>query len=57
MKPKIDSSKCNLCEDCIYECPFDAIYLDYKTGKVKINYKKCRDCKICISVCPREAIK
>jgi len=57
MKPKIDNSKCILCEECIYECPFDAIYIDHKTGKVTINYKKCRDCKRCVDVCPRNAIE
>ena len=57
MKPKINHTKCRVCENCIYECPFDAIYIDIKTGNVKINYKKCRNCRICVDVCPFDAIK
>ena len=57
MKPKINTKVCVLCEECIFECPYDAIYIDLKRGRIKINYKKCRGCGKCIDVCPVNAIK
>lgn len=55
--PKVNKSKCNTCESCIFECPFDAISISFKTGRAEINPKKCRRCMRCIEVCPRHAIE
>ena len=57
IKPHVIRAKCNTCEECIFECPYSATYISYKTGKVKINRKKCRGCMLCVELCPRGAIE
>jgi len=56
-KPKIIQHKCVACEECIYECPVEAIILSSKTNKAFILDKKCINCGRCIDICPIKAIK
>lgn len=41
-------------QECIYNCPYDAIVL--VDGKAVVDKDKCDECKICIEVCPVRAI-
>lgn len=53
MSVKVNTQKCNGCEECIKSCPFDAI--EMKEGKAFIN-EYCQLCMTCISICPEGAI-
>lgn len=50
---KILYEKCTLCENCIKECPFEAI--EIKDGKLLIN-ENCTLCGLCVKVCPEGAL-
>ncbi len=50
-KAKINESKCIKCENCLRNCPNDAIY-----SSIMIDEKKCIGCGICSKKCPTEAI-
>lgn len=49
----VNKSKCNLCSQCVQNCPFGAAVI---TGNdVEIN-AACKMCRICIRKCPQKAI-
>ncbi len=52
--PKVDNAKCDGCEECIEECPAEAITLVDK--KAKIDAEECTECAACVDTCPNEAI-
>jgi ferredoxin len=54
MPAKVDIEKCDACEDCIEECPTEAITL--VDGKAVVDPDECTDCEACVDVCPNEAI-
>ena len=49
----IDMDKCDACEDCIVNCPANAIFKD---EHVRIDPIKCLGCGYCISKCNQNAI-
>lgn len=51
--PKWDSKKCNLCCNCVNECPTDSITIEDKS--VKFN-NTCIFCYRCWHVCPQNSI-
>jgi len=51
----VKNSECVGCEECLHECPQDAIIMDM--NKAKIIQNKCDQCKQCIIACPVKAIK
>jgi ferredoxin/flavodoxin len=51
--PVSDSEKCNLCGNCIYECPTGSITVENKTIKF---HSTCIVCYRCWHVCPQTAI-
>ena len=55
---EIDAEKCNGCEECVAECPSDAISMVESDGKrvAKVNEVLCRGCGACAGICPVEAI-
>ncbi|NLP01616.1 MAG: 4Fe-4S dicluster domain-containing protein [Fibrobacter sp.] len=52
-RPCIESSKCNLCKDCVQTCPTDAIEVN---ENVTIDLGKCLFCTDCADSCPQQAI-
>jgi len=50
---RIDHAKCNLCMECIRECPFDALSL--ADGEIQIN-AGCKLCGLCLKQCPAQAM-
>jgi len=54
---KIYDDYCSKCSICSAVCPFEAISIDEKSGKVKLDTEKCRMCGICVSACPSSAIE
>ena len=59
MPAVVNKAICNGCaglerQECIYNCPYDAIEL--VDGKAVVDRDKCDECKICIEVCPVRAI-
>ncbi|MTI89070.1 MAG: hydrogenase iron-sulfur subunit [Balneolaceae bacterium] len=58
-KPKVDPDKCNGCEQCYKDCPFNAITMfprdeeDKKKGDfyASIDPSKCVSCGICVGAC------
>ncbi len=49
----IDSTKCNLCGECISVCPFDALEM---TDTAVVVTAACKMCRLCIKHCPQKAI-
>jgi len=54
MPANVDKEKCTGCENCIEECPSEAISMS--DGKAQINPESCIDCGVCIDACPEQAI-
>ncbi|MFH1268094.1 MAG: 4Fe-4S binding protein [Planctomycetota bacterium] len=54
MPAKVDPEKCTGCEECIEECPVEAIEL--KDDVAVVDEDTCSDCGQCIDICPGEAI-
>ncbi len=61
----VDKDCCVGCEECVYVCPTDAIFMAdlFACGhaqagkKAVINLERCNLCGACISECPVKAIK
>lgn len=51
--PICDSDKCDLCGNCVYECPTDSITIENKTVQF---HNTCIVCYRCWHVCPKSAI-
>ncbi len=49
----VDQNKCNLCGNCVSQCPFGAIRA--VAGKIVIH-DSCKFCKLCLKKCPASAI-
>ncbi|MCD4780934.1 MAG: RnfABCDGE type electron transport complex subunit B [Candidatus Omnitrophica bacterium] len=43
--------------ECVDSCPFDAMYMDPKTGLPVIIEEKCTSCGNCVKACPRNIIE
>ena len=58
MPYEVESKKCDLCLECIDECPKKAIQLSTSWGKkeIWIDDDLCIDCRKCEDVCPNDAI-
>lgn len=54
----IDLDKCNACNLCAYDCPYEAIDMLQVEGKRKaiLDHDKCVGCAICIGSCDEHAI-
>lgn len=54
----IDLEKCNACNLCAYDCPYEAIDMLIKDGERKaiLSPEKCVGCTICIGSCDEHAI-
>ena len=48
-----NASACDLCEQCIQKCPFDALNVE---AQIIVINEKCRMCGICVKVCPHQAL-
>ena len=51
--PKINEDICagSNCNDCVYVCPYGALYFDETGGPVKVDESLCRGCGICSATC------
>lgn len=52
--PKVNTSKCTLCEHCLKKCPQKAVYK--RDGLILIDIAKCNNCRKCPTICPENAI-
>ena len=52
--PKVNKEECTGCEECVEECPADAITM--VDGIAEINEDECTECSACVDTCPAEAI-
>ena len=52
--PKVNKEECTGCEECVEECPADAITM--VDGIAVINGDECTECSACVDTCPAEAI-
>jgi len=50
---KVDEDLCMACGDCVEECQFDALELDFVS---KVNKARCVGCGACVNVCPENAL-
>ena len=55
-KPRVLSSKCKTCKQCLKICAHNAISYD-KEGRANIDHTKCVGCGRCIGICNFDAIK
>ena len=53
---EIHDDYCGNCLICPAVCPFEAISVDEKSGKVKLDIEKCQMCGLCVTACPSSAI-
>lgn len=55
---EVDAEKCNGCEECVAECPAEAITMIEKNGRriAELNEVLCKGCGACAGICPTEAI-
>jgi len=54
-KPKIIEELCNLCNDCVENCPVKCMEKK-RDGKISIHYSNCIRCFCCQEFCPQGAI-
>ena len=50
----IKHKKCLLCEECVRQCPAEALYR--KKDKILIDQNKCIECFCCGEACPNDAV-
>lgn len=50
---RYNAQACDLCQQCVQKCPFDALRIE--AGGMTVN-EKCRMCGVCVKVCPQHAI-
>ncbi len=55
---KINRKKCVLCQECVKNCPAEAMYRkkEVKKDKIFVNHEKCIECFCCGESCPNDAI-
>jgi ferredoxin len=60
--PQIDREACKLCEKCVENCPFQALFHHYPHSEdlsdnmIMVLEERCVGCGICAHKCPQEAI-
>ncbi len=52
-----DELACTGCGACVGRCPFGALSLDARDGRVRVDAGACYGCGVCRSACPREALR
>jgi len=52
--PKVNKDECTGCEECLEECPAEAISMVNEVAT--INADECTECSACVDTCPSEAI-
>ncbi len=52
--PKIDKNMCTGCEECVDNCPAEAISMEGNVAVIAAD--ACTECGECVEVCPAEAI-
>lgn len=52
--PKVNKEECTGCEECVEECPAEAISM--VDDVAVINPNECTECSACVDTCPAEAI-
>ena len=52
--PKVNKEECTGCEECVEECPAEAISM--KDDVAVIDGNECTECSACVDTCPAEAI-
>jgi NAD-dependent dihydropyrimidine dehydrogenase PreA subunit len=57
----INPERCNVCKECMKECPFELFIpyvTEYSIGIIYSDpYDKCTGCSNCIDVCSQKAIE
>ncbi len=53
---QVEPDDCNLCEDCIEFCQFDALSLTPADPYIQINATRCVGCGVCVPACPDSAL-
>ena len=53
---QVEPDDCNLCEDCIEFCQFDALSTDSTDLYIQINESHCVGCGVCVPACPDHAL-
>lgn len=54
-----DPDKCAACGNCVAACPYEAIEMVKKDGKLvaKVNDAQCKGCGTCVAACPNDAMQ
>jgi len=52
--PKVNKEECTGCEECVEECPTEAIKI--VDDVAVIDADECSECGACVDTCPAEAI-
>ncbi len=52
--PKVNKEECTGCEECVEECPAEAITI--VDDVAVINKDECTECSACVDTCPAEAL-
>lgn len=55
IRPRVDPSKCTLCQTCVDNCPTGVMH--QVDGGIVIDYSGCIKCLCCDELCPKEAIE
>ena len=53
----IDIEKCNVCKECLKDCPTKNFTFDEQRKQIVFDGSRCILCGHCIAVCPEDAIK
>ncbi|MCP4677778.1 MAG: 4Fe-4S dicluster domain-containing protein [Deltaproteobacteria bacterium] len=52
--PKVNKEECTGCEECVEECPAEAIKI--VDDVAVIDAGECTECSACVDTCPAEAL-